>query len=114
MSVYINMEMPKEGFVEILIRDEGTVQQTGQSYRIDGTDYYTPYVGEMPVMHKAIEVPEPHGRLGDLDELYNHLNEWYLTHEQGFSKTEKIYIRAMLSGVKDAPTIIQASEEVSA
>ena len=23
------MEMPKEGFVEILIRDDGTVQQTG-------------------------------------------------------------------------------------
>ena len=26
------MEMPKEGFVEILVRDDGTVQQTGQSY----------------------------------------------------------------------------------
>ena len=57
------------------------------------------------------EVPEPHGRLGDLDELYNHLNEWYLTHEQGFSETEKIYIRAMLSGVKDAPAVIPASKE---
>lgn len=33
MSVLIKgMEMPKEGFVEILIRDDGTVQQTGQSY----------------------------------------------------------------------------------
>ena len=114
MGVYINMEMPKEGFVEILIRDEGTVQQTGQSYRIDGTDYYTPYVGEMPVMYKAIEVTEPHGRLGDLDELYNHLNEWYLTHEHGFLRNEKIYIRAMLSGVKDAPTVVPASAEVSA
>ena len=57
-----------------------------------------------------IEIP-PHGRLGDLDELYNHLNEWYLTHEHGFSETEKIYIMAMLSGVKDSPTIIPASEE---
>lgn len=53
------------------------------------------------------EVP-PHGRLGDLDELHNHLNEWYLTHEHGFSETEKTYIRAMLSGVKDSPTIIEA------
>ena len=60
MGVYINMEMPKEGFVEILIRDDGTVQQTGQSYRIDGTDYYTPYVGEMPAIYKAVPVP-PHG-----------------------------------------------------
>lgn len=58
-----------------------------------------------------IPVPEPHGRLGDLDELYNHLNEWYLTHEHGFSETEKIYISAMLSGVKDSPTIIPASEK---
>ena len=67
MSVLIEgMEMPKEGFVEIIIRDDGTVQQTGQSYRIGGTDYYTPYVGEMPVMYKAVPV-QPHGRLGDLD-----------------------------------------------
>ena len=62
---------------------------------------------------KVIPVP-PHGRLGDLDELYNHLNEWYLTHEHGFLRNEKIYIRAMLSGVKDAPTVIPASAEVSA
>ena len=69
MSVYIKgMKMPKEGFVEILIRDDGTVQQTGQSYRIDGTDYYTPYVGEMPVMYEAVPVPT-HGRLIDADAL---------------------------------------------
>ena len=58
MGIYLpNMEMPKEGFVEILIRDDGTVQQTGQSYRIGGTDYYTPYTGEMPVVYKAVPVP---------------------------------------------------------
>lgn len=62
------IEMPKEGFIEILICDDGTVQQTGQSYRIDGTDYYTPYAGEMPVMYKAVPVP-PHGRLIDADAL---------------------------------------------
>jgi hypothetical protein len=68
MGVYIDMEMPKDGFVEILIRDDGTVQQTGQSYRIDGTDYYTPYVGEMPKMFTAVPVP-PHGDLIDRDAL---------------------------------------------
>lgn len=58
MSVLIkDLEMPKEGFIEIIIRDDGTVQQTGQSYRIDGTDYYTPYVGEMPTIFEAIEIP---------------------------------------------------------
>lgn len=82
MSVLVRgMEMPKEGFVEILIRDDGTVQQTGQSYRIDGTDYYTPYVGEMPVMYKAVPVP-PHGRLIDASEkirvqIYDDMTEDY-------------------------------------
>ena len=94
------MEMPKDGvyWCEIGVADDIAM------ITIHGEDRKSFHL---------VPVPEPHGRLGDLDELYNHLNEWYLTHEQGFSKTEKIYIRAMLSGVKDAPTIIQASEEVS-
>ena len=69
MSVLIHgLEIPQEGFVEVLIRDDGTVQQTGQSYRIDGTDYYTPYVGEMPTIYKAVPVP-PHGALMDRDDF---------------------------------------------
>lgn len=97
MGIYLpNMEMPKEGFVEILIRDDGTVQQTGQSYRIDGTDYYTPYVGEMPVMYKAVPVP-PHGRLIDADALIE-------AHEQVCSRSMKFNLDL-------APTIISASEE---
>lgn len=68
-GIYISgMEMPREGFVEILIRDDGTAMQTGQSYRIDGTDYYAPYVTEKPDIYKAIPVPE-HGRLIDADAL---------------------------------------------
>lgn len=68
MGVYLpNMEMPKEGFVEILVRDDGTVQQTGRGYRIDGTDYYTPYIGEMPKMFTAVPVP-PH-RLIDREQI---------------------------------------------
>lgn len=85
MSILIkNMEMPKEGFVEILIRDDGTVQQTGQSYRIDGTDYYTPYVGEMPVMYKAVHVP-PHGDLIDRDKLERDI-ERYVGGEESRSR----------------------------
>lgn len=56
-----------------------------------------------------IHVP-PHGRLGDMDELYAHLNEWYLTNRGGMYPTEAMYIRAMLVGIKDAPTIIPAEE----
>lgn len=80
MGIYIKgMSMPKEGFVEILIRDDGTVQQTGQSYRIDGTDYYTPYVGEMLVMYNAVPVP-PHGDLIDRDALMK--DGWLSLHKE--------------------------------
>jgi len=92
------MEMPKDGvyWCEIGVADDIAM------ITIHGEDRKS---------FPLVPAPEPHGRLGDLDELYNHLNEWYLTHEHGFSETEKIYIRAMLSGVKDSPTIISASEE---
>jgi len=58
-----------------------------------------------------IPVP-PHGRLGDLDELYVHLNEWYLTNNPVFTKEEALYVRAMLLGIVEAPTIIPEDEMV--
>lgn len=95
MGVYIKgMEMPKDGVYWCEIGVAGDIA----TITIHGEDRKSFHLVPVP----------PHGRLGDLDELYNHLNEWYLTHEHGFSETEKIYIRAMLSGVKDAPTIIDA------
>ncbi len=106
MSILImDMEMPKEGFVEILIRDDGTVQQTGQSYRIDGTDYYTPYIGEMPAMYEAVPVP-PHGRLIDADEL----REKFFCGED--VKHDKIHttLDCVLYFIDNAPTVIPASE----
>lgn len=100
MGVYIDMEMPKEGFIEILIRDDGTVQQTGQSYRIDGTDYYTPYVGEMPVIHKAVPVP-PHGRLIDADAIpYNKI----------MLDGDDFYYGVTIPYIDRMPTIIEAEE----
>lgn len=105
MGLYIpNIEMPKEGFVEILIRDDGTVQQTGQSYRIDGTDYYTPYVGEMPVMYKAVPVP-PHGKLGDLDALQKQID--FARNSGMLGKTAHYKLQKL---IKEAPTIIPAEE----
>ena len=54
MGIYIkDLELPKDGFIELLISSDGIVQQTGQSCRIDGMDYYTPYVGEIPAMFHA-------------------------------------------------------------
>lgn len=102
MGVYINMEMPKEGFVEILIRDDGTVQKTGQSYRINGTDYYTPYVGEMPVIYQAVSVP-PHGRLIDADAL-----PW---EKQGLMLTDPDEWGIEARYIEAAPTIIPEDKE---
>lgn len=104
------MEMPKDGFVEILVREDGTVQQTGQSYRIDGTDYYTPYVGEMPVMYEAIPVP-PHGDLINRDVLIEHME----TEADNF-KPQNLYDDGLLAGYNAAirtirefaPTVIPA------
>lgn len=104
MSILIRgMEMPKEGFVEILICYDGTVQQTGKSYRIDGIDYYTPYVGKMPVMCKAIPVPQ-HGRLIDADALKIEMMDENLDGYQGHSWREVGQI------IDDAPTVIPAEE----
>lgn len=107
MGVYIkDMDMPKEGFVEVLIRDDGTVQQTGQSYRLDGTDYYTPYVGEMPVVYKAVPVPK-HGDLVDRDEMraiaISLLNE-------AVTDQEADAIREMWSRLGQMPVYIPAEE----
>ena len=104
MSVIIkNMEVPQYcGACHV-----GFCKQIGCELYIGFDDYATSRHPDCPISN----IPTPHGRLGDLDELYNHLNEWYLTHEHGFSETEKIYIRAMLSGVKDSPTIIEAEAE---
>lgn len=60
----------------------------------------------------AVPVPS-HGRLGDLDELYSRLERWYQTYERAFSESEVIYIRAVLAGVKETPTIIPAEEEAN-
>ncbi|WP_405291722.1 hypothetical protein [Methanobrevibacter sp.] len=112
MAVLIeSMEMPKEGFVEILIRDDGTVQQTGKSYRIDGTDYYTSYIGEMPVMYKAVPVP-PHGRLIDADAFISTIRP--LCEEDKFAAcTFETVKRLMVEHINNTPTIIPASKEVS-
>ena len=101
MSILINgMEMPKEGFVEILICDDGTVQQTGQSYRVNGNDCYMPYVGEMPKMFTAVHV-QPHGRLVDADVLKKK-RHW----TDDFYETEYVEVE----DIDAAPTIIPASE----
>lgn len=103
------MEMPQEGFVEILIRDDGTVQQTGKSYRIDGTDYYTPYIGEIPVMYEAVPVT-PHGDLIDRDKLITH----FCTHccvDRSLCDVDNGKQCCEVEFIKIAPTVIPADKD---
>ena len=104
MSILIKgMEMPKEGFVEILIRDDGTVQQTGQSYRIDGTDYYTPYIGEMPVMYEAVPVSK-HGDLIDINAL-----KLAIVNVDYVNKHD--YLKGVLNAINNAPIVILTDKD---
>ena len=106
MGVYINMEMPKDGFVEIIIKADGTVQQTGQTLRLAGDYFYTAYVGERPPMYKAVPVP-PHGRLIDADAL---IRELEITEEDDHNGAT-LLMAVFLEVLKSAPTVIDAEEE---
>lgn len=67
---------------------------------------YAPYGEGRPDWCPLIEVPTPHGRLGDLDELIEKYGEWYT--EEG---TESGYIGGMKSLLEGAPTVIGAECE---
>lgn len=58
-----------------------------------------------------IEVPEPHGRLGDLDELYASLEKWLIQNRHSMTEATRVWIRGVLEGIAAAPTIIPASKE---
>ena len=59
MSILIKgIEMPKEGFVEVLIRENGVVQMVGESYRLDGQDYYHPGDSYAKIVGTAVPVRE--------------------------------------------------------
>jgi len=61
---------------------------------------------------EAIEVPE-HGRLGDLDMLYEKMRT-YNDHEGArdlFGEVELIHRDSILYAIEDAPTVIPADKE---
>ena len=96
MGIYIpGIEMPKDGCHHIIcIYADGTVSTGGQVY-------------------KAVPVP-PHGRLGDLDELHKEAvrrSEKAGTYGSWYNCTDRV-ISAF--DIKNAPTVIQASEEEKA
>ena len=56
---------------------------------------------------EALSVP-PHGRLGDLDELYASLKKWLIQNRHSMTEATKVWVRGVLEGIAAAPTIIPA------
>ena len=100
MSVIINMEMPKN-CQECWLYIEGACYAKG--YR----DYRLIMDTAKPDDCPLVEIPTPHGRLGDLDKLMTEFMDSDLDHLQRDDWKEVIQI------VADAPTVIEAegSEE---
>ena len=99
MGVYIDMEMPKKTYAHcMLIKDiDGSVQLhvcTKNSEEISEWEFYD-----------LVPVPEPHGRLGDLDAL-----PWYLANTSVKYATYEDW-EMLCDAIAAAPTVIPASEE---
>ena len=106
MEVYIKgMAMPKDGFITITVTSDGRV--LGNSKKENGK---FEYLGNEDIA-KAVSVPEPHGRLGDLDELHKEAvrrSEKAGTYDSWYNCTARV-ISAF--DIENTPTIIHASEE---
>ena len=108
MGLYIKgMEMPKAQF-----------QKISTLYHVEGTIFVYPdgkARAELSVDYKErksyplVPVP-PHGRLGDLDELYASLKKWLIQNRHSMTEATRVWIRGVLEGIAAAPTIIQASK----
>lgn len=98
MGIYIDMEMPTDGMKNIMILADGRVFQ------------FSGYGNPRP-LGTAISVP-PHGRLGDLDELYASLEKWLIQNRHSMTEATRVWICGVLEGIVAAPTVIPESKEV--
>ena len=76
-------------------------------------DYYS---DGRPDWYPLIEVPEPHGRLGDLDALAKQVEHerFHSAHTDGLAKRHHVAEYGnFLKAISAAPTIIPASEEIN-
>lgn len=97
MGVYIDMEMPKTYPMTVTIYPDGQV--------------LSETVGAKDKHGIAVPVPEPHGRLGDLDELHKEAvrrSEKAGTYDSWYNCADRV-ISAF--DIANARTIIPASEE---
>lgn len=92
MGVYINMEMPKDKAVAVVIHPDGTAY-TAEMFAGVCTEYLADCT--------AVQVP-PHGRLIDADAL---------TISTAVPLDGKPYQYVHIDNIKGAPTVIEAEEE---
>lgn len=101
MGVYIDMEMPKKRGQYVLYLD------------VYGDPPAAPpavYMADC-VRYSVFEVPEPHGRLGDLDRLEQMFADIDNAPYSGFDGTEPFYSAEDAAQIiRLAPTIIQAGD----
>jgi len=108
MGVYIKgMEMPTTGLYFVSVDNAGGRDKTVVTVeRMLGNRDARQIVGSF----ELVPVP-PHGRLGDLDELYASLKKWLIQNRHSMTEATRVWIRGVLEGIAAAPTIIPAEEE---
>ena len=106
MGIYVkDIELPKEPdeMIELAIFGDGKTTKTGESWRspVDGKCYYG--TSEDMNTYSAFTV-HPHGRLIDADAVFDNLERtgWYDNADRDIAEDL----------VLDAPTIIEAEEEI--
>ena len=60
-------------------------------------------------MKKVVDLPEKHGRLGDLDELYTRIDGFVKQYSLLLNDVQFI-IDEILNGIKESETIIESSD----
>ena len=107
-----NMEMPKEGGIEIMILAEGIAIETGHTVRIDGKDYYTATLGDKPAT-EAIGITD-HGDLIDREKtIMKTISLAEMMEERINDEAAAPYMMMSLylKNKDDFPTVIPASGE---
>ena len=97
MGIYIDIKMPEDGLKNIMILVDGRVFQ------------FSGY-GNPKLLGTAVSVP-PHGRLGDLDELYASIKKWLIQNRHNMTEATRVWICGVLEGIAAAPAVISASKE---
>ena len=123
MGFYVDLEMPKDcpmcpfAYYDMFNTFMGCDITRGKRLAVKNDKDYAES-STRPDWCPLIEVPEPHGRLGDLDALHKLFeDQWHYL--QVLDWNENPTAEAMQSGINwcintmhdDAPTVIPASEE---